>query len=117
MKPDFINEMYRWALECMKFSNADHLLNKIMEMLYLILIFYWVLCTAVAVVGLNTRLGCLDPNLNPDSEAQKMINAANTSFTTSNKLEFGLPFWRFFKTPMCLNSYTRLKTFSLRIIT
>ena len=76
-----------------------------MEMLYVNLIFYWVLCIAVAVVGLNTRLGCLDPNLNPDSEAQKMINAANTSFTTSNKLEFGLPFWRFFKTPMLKQLY------------
>ena len=49
-------------------------------------------------MGLNTRLGCLDPNLNPDSEAQKMINAANVSFSVMNDMEFSIPLWKFFQT-------------------
>ena len=49
-------------------------------------------------MGLNTRLGCLDPNLTPDSEAQKMIRAANISFTAMNELEFKLPIWKYFQT-------------------
>nr|QST15059.1 CYP362A6 protein [Diaphanosoma celebensis] len=69
MKPDFLNEMYRWALE------------------------------SVAVVALNTRLGCLSPTLAPDSEAQKMITAVNTSFLDITKLEVGFPLWRIMTTP------------------
>nr|QST15060.1 CYP362A7 protein [Diaphanosoma celebensis] len=69
MKPDFINELYRWALE------------------------------SVAVVALNTRLGCLSPSLAPDSEAQRMISAVNTSFTEIARLELSFPFWRFMMTP------------------
>ena len=53
----------------------------------------------MAVVGLNTRLGCLDPNLSHDSEAQKMIRAANATMTSMNDLTFGLPFWKYFTTP------------------
>ena len=60
---------------------------------------------AVAVVGLNTRLGCLNPDLSPDSEAQKMINAANTSFTILNQLENALPFWKLFMTPKLKKLY------------
>ncbi|KAI9565465.1 hypothetical protein GHT06_009257 [Daphnia sinensis] len=75
MKPDFINEMYRWALE------------------------------SVGVVGLNTRLGCLRPDLAPDSEAQKLINAANFSFDAINDLEHNFPFWKFFVTPMLQKLY------------
>lgn len=51
------------------------------------------------MVSFNTRLGCLDSNLAPDSEAQKMIQAANVSFTTLNELEVSFPFWKLFKTP------------------
>ena len=63
--------------------------------------FTWIYfkCVAVAVVGLNNRLGCLDPNLTPDSEGQKMINAVNNSFLAMNKMEFGLPIWKYIMTP------------------
>ena len=54
---------------------------------------------AVVVVGLNNRLGCLEPNLTPHSEAQKMINAVNNSFIAINKMEFGIPIWKYFMTP------------------
>ena len=56
--------------------------------------------SAVGVVGLNTRLGCLNSDLAPDSEAQKMIDAANFSFLAINELEHSFPFWRFMMTPM-----------------
>nr|QST15056.1 CYP362A3 protein [Diaphanosoma celebensis] len=69
MKPDFTNELHRWALE------------------------------SVAVVALNTRLGCLNPNLDADSEAQKMITAVNVSFKNMAELELSIPFWRFINTP------------------
>ena len=61
--------------------------------------------TAVGLVALNTHLGCLDANLTTDSEAQKMITAANNSFKAMNQLEFGLPIWKFFKTPMLKELY------------
>ena len=57
------------------------------------------------MVALNTRLGCLSPNLAPDSEAQKMINAVNTTFTEVANLELNLPFWRFIKTPALKRLY------------
>lgn len=55
---------------------------------------------AVGVVGLNTRLGCLRPDLTTDSEAQKMIDAANLSFVAINDLEHSLPLWKVFTTPL-----------------
>lgn len=54
---------------------------------------------AVALVGLNTRLGCLDRNSSPDSEAQKMIRAANIAITLTNEIEFSVPIWRYITTP------------------
>ena len=60
---------------------------------------------AVGVVGLNTRLGCLRQDLAPDSEAQKMIDAANFSFSAINQLEHNFPFWKFFVTPMLRKLY------------
>ena len=45
----------------------------------------------MAAISLNARLGCLDPNLAPDSDAQKLITAANVSFQTANKMEFTFP--------------------------
>ena len=49
-------------------------------------------------MGLNNRLGCLEPNLTSESEAQKMITAVNNSFIAMNKMEFGLPIWKYFMT-------------------
>lgn len=58
----------------------------------------WKYRAAVGVVAFNTRLGCLNPNLAPDSEAQKMIDTANYTFTATNELEFGFPVWKYYKT-------------------
>lgn len=50
-----------------------------------------ILFSAVGVIGLNTRLGCLNPVMSSDSEAQKMIDAASTTFEKMSDLEIGLP--------------------------
>lgn len=60
---------------------------------------------AVGVVGLNARLGCLRADLAPDSEAQKMIDAANFSFVAVNDLEHNLPLWKLFVTPLLRKLY------------
>ena len=96
MKPDFVNEMYRWALECKHNFISRHHASISKKNIFDI---------AVGVVGFNTRLGCLDPNLAPDSEAQKMISAANLSFTAVNELEYGLPLWKYFSTPKLRSLY------------
>jgi len=97
MKDDFVNEMYKWALEC-KIVLLYAFLN---EALFLIIFGY----LAVGLVGLNARLGCLEPSLTPDSEAQKMINAANISFKTVNDLEYGFPLWKITMTPTLKKLY------------
>ncbi|KAL1502174.1 hypothetical protein ABEB36_007357 [Hypothenemus hampei] len=66
--PDhFLSEIYKWALE------------------------------SVARVALNTRLGCLEPNLKEDSESQKIINSINTFFWNVAEVELKFPVWRVYK--------------------
>lgn len=52
---------------------------------------------AVCRFSLDTRLGCLEPNLSPDSEAQKIINAINTFFWNVAEVELRMPVWRIYK--------------------
>ncbi|CAG0904012.1 unnamed protein product, partial [Cyprideis torosa] len=66
---DFQYELYKWALE------------------------------AISVVALDTRLGILDINHKPGSEADQMIDATNKMFDKLAHLEFApFPFWRFLPT-------------------
>jgi cytochrome P450 len=70
--PNFLEELYKWALE------------------------------SVAVVGLDTRLGCLDRNARADSDGLRMINTVNTQFSSMNELEGflgNIQFWKLFRTP------------------
>jgi len=56
---------------------------------------------SVALVGLDTRLGCLEMNLPADSDGMKMINAVQTKFECMNKLEAftgNIQFWKLFPT-------------------
>ena len=58
--------------------------------------------TAVALVGLDTRLGCFDGKLSKDSDGQKLIDSVQTQFECMNKLEGfagNLPIWKYFSTP------------------
>ncbi|KAJ8940457.1 hypothetical protein NQ318_007158, partial [Aromia moschata] len=68
MPGDFDNEIHKWSLEC------------------------------IGRVSLDVRLGCLDPNLTPDSEPQKIIDAAKYALRNIAILELRFPFWRYFPT-------------------
>jgi cytochrome P450 family 49 subfamily A len=54
---------------------------------------------AIAFVALDTRLGCLEPNLDPDSEPQLMINSLQTQINCVYKMEMKLPLWKYVSTP------------------
>lgn len=65
MPNDFDNEIHKWALEC------------------------------IGRVALDVRLGCLSPDLSPDSEAQKIIECARYALRNIAILELKAPFWRY----------------------
>ncbi|CAL1276899.1 unnamed protein product [Larinioides sclopetarius] len=70
--PDFKHELYKWTLE------------------------------SVCLVGLDTRLGCLERNLPEDSDGMKMINAVRNQFDCMIKLEAfsgRIQFWKVFPSP------------------
>ena len=55
--------------------------------------------TAIVFIALDTRLGCLDANLAPDSEPQKMIDSVRVQFESFQTLEFRIPIWKYVSTP------------------
>jgi hypothetical protein len=55
--------------------------------------------TAIVYIALDARLGCLDANLAPDSEPQKMIDSVQVQFESLPKLEFGIPIWKYVSSP------------------
>lgn len=69
MPDDFNNELYKWALE------------------------------SIVYIALDTRLGCLNDNLQPDSEPQKMIEAVQITFDCLYKLDLKLSPWKYISTP------------------
>lgn len=69
MPSNFQTELYKWALE------------------------------SVGLVAINRRLGCLDPNLSPDSDQMRLINLVNNMFTSLSKLEFSIKWWKLFPSP------------------
>ncbi|XP_076231365.1 putative cytochrome P450 301a1, mitochondrial [Calliopsis andreniformis] len=69
--PDnFDNEIHKWALEC------------------------------IGRVALDVRLGCLGGTLAPDSEPQKIIDAAKYALRNVAVLELKAPYWRYIPTPL-----------------
>lgn len=58
------------------------------------------LCAGIGRVALDTRLGCLEPNLAENSEPQQIINAAKYALRNVATLELKFPFWRYFPTPL-----------------
>lgn len=56
--------------------------------------------TGIGRVALDTRLGCLEPNLDPNSEPIQIINAAKYALRNVATLELKFPFWRYFPTPL-----------------
>jgi hypothetical protein len=67
---DFDNEIHKWSLEC------------------------------IGLVALDTRLGCLDGTLTPDSEPQQIIDAAKYALRNVATLELKAPYWRYIPTPL-----------------
>ncbi|KAL6426027.1 hypothetical protein ACFW04_008960 [Cataglyphis niger] len=67
---DFDNEIHKWALEC------------------------------IGRVALDVRLGCLSEALSPDSEPQKIIDAAKFALRNVATLELKAPYWRYIPTPL-----------------
>jgi len=55
--------------------------------------------SAIGMIALDTRLGCLEPNLAKDSEAQRMIDAVINVFSLVFELDFKVPIWKLFPTP------------------
>lgn len=62
--------------------------------------FFFILISGIGRVALDTRLGCLEPNLDPKSEPQQIINAAKYALRNVATLELKFPFWRYFPTPL-----------------
>jgi cytochrome P450 family 49 subfamily A len=82
---DFLHELYKWALECkLRYILIRLKLTKI------------IFLSAVCRVSLDTRLGCVSKQQNPESK--KIIDAINTFFWTVAEVELRLPVWRFYKT-------------------
>ncbi|CAL1287367.1 unnamed protein product [Larinioides sclopetarius] len=70
--PNFLIELYKWNLESM------------------------------CLVGLDTKLGCLETNLDENSDGMKMINAVLNKFDCIIKLEAfsrNVQLWKYFSTP------------------
>ena len=69
MGPDFLDDMYKWALE------------------------------SVTLLALNARLGCLEPNLPENSDQMTIIRAVSDIFRTSAVLDNGAQLWRLLYSP------------------
>ncbi|CAL1269136.1 unnamed protein product [Larinioides sclopetarius] len=58
----------------------------------------------VYMMSLDTRLGCLDPNLQENTAASDMILSVKLLFEAFHELFYGLPFWKWWET----ESYKKL---------
>lgn len=59
------------------------------------------ICSAgIGRVALDVRLGCLGEALSPDSEPQKIIDAAKFALRNVAALELKAPYWRYVPTPL-----------------
>ncbi|KAL7643898.1 UNVERIFIED_CONTAM: hypothetical protein RMT77_005907 [Armadillidium vulgare] len=69
MPNDFLNEIYKWALE------------------------------SIGIVALNRRLGCLEPNLPSDSKQIRLINTVNNMFELISIINAEFPWWKYIYSP------------------
>lgn len=65
---NFLHELFAWALEC------------------------------VGQISLDTRLGCVVGNGNPNPKSKKIIEAINTFLWNVSEVELRLPIWRVYET-------------------
>lgn len=95
---NFLHELYKFALECA--SMRPYIKKKYLKLFDL---------SAVCRVSLDTRLGCVSDNPNPESK--KIIEAINTFFWTVAEVELRLPVWRFYETQAFKNYIGALDSF------
>ncbi|KAF4523552.1 hypothetical protein B566_EDAN012000 [Ephemera danica] len=65
----------------------------------------------IAMVALDTRLGCLQSNLPADSEPYRLINAAGEIFEVFIHLNLKFPLWKYVSTPTWRRFVRALDTF------
>ena len=82
----FIDELVRPRLDPQTRETPDNFMDDL---------FRWAL-ESVGLLALNTRLGCLDINLPPDSEQFRIIESVNNIFAKSQVLDAGLHMWKRF---------------------
>ncbi|XP_012222030.1 probable cytochrome P450 12a5, mitochondrial isoform X2 [Linepithema humile] len=81
--PDnFLNELYKWALE------------------------------SICLIAMNCRLGCLRPNLTADSEPQIMINCVHDMFDLIYRLEILPSLWKVYNTRNLRKFFRVMDTFN-----
>lgn len=56
--------------------------------------------SGIGRVALDTRLGCLSPDVTSDSETQRIIDAAKYALRNVAVLELKAPYWRYIPTPL-----------------
>lgn len=61
--------------------------------------------SALGLVALSCRLGCLDPNISSDSEQMRLIKLGREMFKALEGTEMNLHLWKYFPT----KSYKTLK--------
>lgn len=55
--------------------------------------------TAIVYIALDTRMGCLDGDLAPDSERQRMIDCVQIIFDCLDVMETKIPVWKYVSSP------------------
>ncbi len=70
------------------------------------------LCEAITFVALDSRLGMLEDNIDPDSDAGRLVELVKDTFDAMAKLEFGLSPWRHISTPTWRKLKNSMDTFT-----
>lgn len=83
---DFVN-----LVRCERNQNT-HIINNLQEIVYRLSL------EAIYMMSLESRLGCLEAKLLPETSAFAMISSVKLLFEAFQELYYGLPIWRFFKT-------------------
>jgi len=68
---------------------------------------------AIGRVALDSRLGCLGADIQPESEQQRIIEAMKSFFENVSVVELRNPFWRLVSTPSWKKYVGALDTFRL----
>ncbi|KAE8748023.1 Cytochrome P450 CYP301 [Frankliniella occidentalis] len=67
---------------------------------------------SITYVALDTRLGMLENNIHPDSDAGRLVELVKNTFDAMAKLEFGLSPWKYISTPTWRQLKSSMDTFT-----